>query len=100
MTNPLLADYELPPLRSIRPEHVEPAVREIITANRDRFNALLRGGIVSWNTVVVPIEEMQHRLARVWSPIGHLNSVLNSEELRTAYNACLPLLTAWYTELA
>jgi oligopeptidase A len=49
--------------------------------------------------LVVPLEEMQHRLARTWSPIGHMNGVVNSEELRTAYNACLPLLTAWHTDL-
>jgi oligopeptidase A len=43
---------------------------------------------------------MHHVLARAWSPIGHLNSVLNGEELRAAYNACLPLLTSYHTELA
>jgi oligopeptidase A len=43
---------------------------------------------------------MQHRLARTWSPVGHLNGVANSDELRSAYNACLPLLTAYHTELA
>jgi oligopeptidase A len=42
---------------------------------------------------------MHHRLARAWSPVSHLNGVMNSEELRAAYNACLPLLTAYHTEL-
>ena len=54
----------------------------------------------SWDSLVVPLEEMQHRLARTWSPVGHMNGVVNSDELRAAYNACLPLLTAWHTELA
>ena len=49
---------------------------------------------------MVPLEDMHHRLARTWSPVSHLNGVLNSDELRAAYNACLPLLTAWHTELA
>ncbi len=43
---------------------------------------------------------MQHRLSRTWSPVGHMNGVVNSDELRAAYNACLPLLTAWNTDLA
>ena len=43
---------------------------------------------------------MHHALARAWSPIGHLNNVMNGEELRAAYNACLPLLTSYHTELA
>jgi len=48
---------------------------------------------------VAPLEGMHHRLARAWSPVGHLNGVMNSDELRAAYNACLPLLTAYHTEL-
>ena len=43
---------------------------------------------------------MQHRLARTWSPVGHLNGVANGDELRAAYNTCLPLLTAYHTEIA
>src|SRR5262245_22055400 len=43
---------------------------------------------------------MHHRLARAWSPVGHLNGVMNGDELRAAYNACLPLLTTYHTELA
>jgi len=42
---------------------------------------------------------MHHRLGKAWSPVGHLNGVMNSDELRAAYNACLPLLTAYHTEL-
>ena len=50
--------------------------------------------------VVVPLEELRHRLARIWSPVGHLNAVMNSEALRAAYTACLPLLSEYYTDLA
>lgn len=100
MTNPLLESHELPAFADIRPEHVEPAIRELLDANRRELNALLDSGADTWDTLVAPLEEMQHRLARTWSPVGHLNGVLNSEPLRAAYNACLPLLTAWHTELA
>ncbi len=100
MLNPLLTDYQLPPFTRIRPEHAEPAVRTLLDGNRRQLAALLEAGADGWDGLVAPIERMHHVLARAWSPIGHLNSVLNGEELRAAYNACLPLLTSYHTELA
>ena len=100
MLNPLLTDYQLPPFARIRPEHAEPAVRTLLDGNRRQLAALLEAGADGWDGLVAPIERMHHVLARAWSPIGHLNSVLNGEELRAAYNACLPLLTSYHTELA
>jgi oligopeptidase A len=99
MNNPLQSDYTLPPFGSIRPEHVEPAIRERIDRNRAELAKLLDAPQASWDSLVAPLEQMQHRLSRTWSPVGHLNGVMNSDALRAAYNACLPLLTAWNTEL-
>jgi oligopeptidase A len=100
MDNPLLQDVTLPLFLAIRPAHVEPAVRQVLDENRRRIGELLDSGASGWDGLVVPLELMQHRLARTWSPVGHLNGVANDEELRAAYNACLPLLTAYHTELA
>ena len=99
MTNPLLTDAPLPRFQEIAASHVEPAVRQLLEQNRATIAALLEAGADRWDTLVVPIERMHHRLARAWSPVGHLNGVMNSDELRSAYNACLPLLTAYHTEL-
>jgi len=99
MNNPLLTDYKLPPFGSIRPEHVEPALRDLLDRNRAELTRLLANDAPSWDSLVEPLEQMQHRLSRTWSPVGHLNGVMNNDELRAAYNACLPLLTAWHTEL-
>jgi oligopeptidase A len=99
MTNPLLLDQPLPAFGAIEAAHVEPALRELLDANRAEIAALLDAGADGWETLVVPIERMHHRLARAWSPVSHLNGVMNSEALRAAYNACLPLLTAYHTEL-
>ena len=98
MTNPA-ETHELPAFAAIRAEHIEPAIREMLDENRARLEALLDSGRAPWDSLVVPLEEMHHRLARTWSPVGHMNGVVNSDELRAAYNACLPLLTAWNTEL-
>jgi oligopeptidase A len=99
MTNPLLQNHELPPFSAIRPEHIEPAIREVLDQNRAKLQALLDAKANTWQTLVMPLEEMQHRLSRTWSPVGHMNGVVNSDELRAAYNVCLPLLTAWHTDL-
>jgi oligopeptidase A len=100
MDNPLLQDATLPAFASIRPEHVEPAVRTVLDENRTRIAQLLDSGATGWDGIVAPIERMQHRLARTWSPVGHLNGVANSDALRAAYNVCLPLLTTYHTELS
>ncbi len=100
MENPLLAQSSLPAFAFIRPEHVEPAVREVLAASRARIDELAALGAPSFREVVEPLEELHHRVSRVWSPVNHLNAVLNSEALRASYNACLPLLCAYQTDLA
>ena len=99
MANPLLTDAALPLFKSIEPAHAEPAIRELLDSNHRQLQALLASGASGWNGIVAPLERMHHRLAQAWSPVGHLNGVMNSDELRAAYNACLPLLTAYHTEL-
>jgi len=98
--NPLLRAGRLPAFGDIRPEHVEPAVRSLLEHNRARIAALERLEEPTFATLVEPLEAMQHRLTRMWSPVSHLNAVLNSAPLREAYNACLPLLSAYHTDLA
>jgi Zn-dependent oligopeptidase len=53
-----------------------------------------------FDRVVVPLERARQRLGRVWSPVSHLNAVMNSEDLREAYNQCLAKLTGYATEMA
>ena len=100
MTNPLLTLRGLPPFTAIQPQHVEPAVDEVLNDNRAAIARLLGGGhAYTWSDFVEPLEELADRLRRVWSPVGHMNSVVNSPELRAAYNACLPKLSDYATEL-
>ncbi len=92
-------DASLPEFAAIQPAEIEARLRERIDDNRRALNALLDSGAAGWESLVVPLEEMHHGLARFWSPIGHLNAVMNNDDLRAAYNACLPVLSAWYTDL-
>jgi oligopeptidase A len=100
MENPLLGQEPLPPFALIRPEHVEPGVRELLERSRARIGQLESLGKPTFATVIEPLEELQHQVSRTWSPVSHLNAVLNSDALRAGYNACLPLLSAYQTDLA
>src|SRR3982750_1261968 len=98
-SNPLLRDSALPAFAEIRPEHVEEAIRTVLAANRERIRGIEATPKPTFATVAEPLEELQHRLTRTWSPVGHLNGVMNSEALREKYNACLPLLSEYGTEI-
>ncbi len=98
MPNPLLEPHLLPPFSRIEPEHVEPAIRQLIENNKLGIEALLANDEdYTWDNLLQPIEELEDTLAKTWSPVSHLNSVCNSETLREAYNACLPLLSEYST---
>ena len=100
MQNPLLLMDGLPPFAQIKPEHIEPAIDQLLAENRKRVEDLLAASTdYSWDNLVQPLEEMEERLGRVWSPVSHMNSVVNSDELREAYNACLPKLSDYGTEM-
>jgi oligopeptidase A len=98
--NPLLAGSPLPAFDAIRPEHVETAIRELLEDSRARVRQIEQAEPATFRTVVEPLEELGHRLSRTWSPVGHLNGVMNNEALREKYNACLPLLSAYGTDLS
>ena len=98
--NPLLSMTGLPPFQHIKPEHVEPALKAVMQANREQIEKLLNENEhYTWENLIQPIEDNEDRLGRIWSPVGHMNSVVNSDELRDAYNACLPLISEYSTEL-
>ena len=99
-SNPLLGDFTLPPFGSIKPEHVEPAIDYLLQLNRDGVEQLLETiEQPDWKNFVEPIEVLDDRLNRTWSPVSHMNSVINSDELRDAYNASLPKLAAYAAEM-
>lgn len=100
MNNPLLNDDFLPPFTAISAEHVEPAITEVLADARQQLVELLSKGVNDWQHLIEPLELADDRLSNVWSPISHLNSVKNSPALREAYNAVLPALSEYQTEVA
>jgi oligopeptidase A len=98
--NPLLDFSGLPRFADIRPEHVTAAVDPLLSENRALLARLAeQADAPTWEGFVAPLEDANERLSRAWSQVSHLHSVLDSPELREAYNANLPKITQYYAEL-
>ncbi len=103
MSNPLLEVHQLPPFRAIEAKHVIPAIDQLLSSNRQVIDELLEkvavSGDANWDSLVRVIEEMDDLLSQSFSPVSHMNSVVNTPELRDAYNASLPKLSEYQTEM-
>ena len=100
MSNPLLELDGLPPFSQIKPEHVKPAVDRLLAESRRLVEQLLeQNSCYSWDNLVEPLDTMDDRINRAWSPVGHMNAVVNSDALRETYNECLPVLSEYGTEM-
>jgi len=100
MTNPLLENNALPAFSTIKPEYVETALNKVLDqAKQTVIDILKNNENPTWESLVLPMEALDASIDKVWSPVSHLNSVMNSDELRVAYNACLPKLSQFGTEL-
>ena len=101
MTNPLLDFSGLPRFAEFTPACVTPAVDELLGENRALIARLSAPDVpATWGDFVEPLEDANERLGRAWGQVAHLNAVMNSPELRDVYNANLPKVTQYYTELA
>ena len=99
--NPLLDLSGLPRFAEIKPEHITPAVDELLARNRALTAKLLADATPpTWESFVQPFEDANEQLARAWGQVGHLNMVMNGPELREVYNANLPKVTQYYAELS
>ncbi len=98
MTNPLLQSTSLPQFSKIKPEHIKPAVEHAIANCKKTIADVLASNTeFTWDNLVAPVDEVDDVLGKLWSPISHMNSVVNSDELRESYESCLPLLSEYGT---
>ncbi len=100
MSDTQISGTTLPAFDRFRAGDVEPTIRELLQRSRGEVATLEAQPHPTFSNTVLPLEQLSHRLSRAWSPISHLNGVLNSDELRASYNACLPLLSNYWTDLA
>ena len=100
MRNPLLEPALLPPFSEITPELITPAIDELLKQGRDQVAALASDTQkATWDEVVAPLDTANDALSQAWSPVSHMNSVVNSDGLRDAYNENLAKLSEYWTEL-
>ena len=101
MNNPLLSNNTILPLFSkIKPEHIEPAITQLLEEARTVVKKHLQATTeYTWGNLIEPLENAEDKLNKAWSPVSHMNAVVNTDELRLAYNACLPKLSDYSTEM-
>ncbi|BBB59589.1 oligopeptidase A [Undibacterium sp. KW1] len=98
--NPLLDFSDLPRFADIRAEHVSPAIATLLEENRAVIAELEKNtGPVTWDRFVEPLENATEKLGRAWGIVGHLNAVVDTPEMRAAYNENQPAITEFWTEL-
>src|ERR1700694_2909225 len=97
-SNPLVDFSGLPRFADLKPEHVTPAVDQLLAEGRSAVAAAVQAG-PSWDAFVAPLEDANERIGRAWGQVAHLHAVLDSPVLREVYNANLPKLSQYWTEL-
>ena len=101
MTNPPFNRDLLPRFKDIDPDKIESMIRQLLEKNREQVDRLVsQPGPFTWDNLMQPLEEMGDELNKLWSPIGHVHSVMESESLRKAYNQALSLLTEYHTQIS
>lgn len=97
--NPLLSMQGLPPFSQIQVTHIVPAIETVLAENRQQIETLVVQASYTWDDFIQPLNELNDRLNRIWSPIDHLQRVVNTDALRVVYNQCLPLLSIYRSEI-
>ncbi len=102
--NPLLLQNPIEKIDQIKPDQVEPAILKVIEENNEAIESLVELAAnqqenTRWQDFMLPLEKLEDRIGKVWSPVSHLNSVCNSDDWRTAYDKGLALLTEYSTKL-
>ncbi len=100
MNNPLLEKTTLPQFSKIKSEYIEPAIDALLAESRVIVEQQLQAtSNYTWENLIEPIEDSEDKLNKAWSPVSHMNSVVDTDDLRDAYNACLPKLSEYSTEM-
>lgn len=98
--NPLLDYADLPPFAAIQAEQITPAVEAVLAAAREVVSQLTADTTpATWQDFVLPLTDATEKIGKVWGPVGHLHAVVNTPALREAYNANLPKISEFYSEL-
>jgi oligopeptidase A len=99
MANSLLTSHTLPPFSDIQVADIKPAITHLLAQGRAVQQQCLAEAEYCWDNLIAPLQEADDALNQVWSPVSHLNSVMNTPELRSVYQQCVEMISDYYTEL-
>ena len=98
MTTPAIEKVDgLPLFSAIEPKDIKPAIEKAIATCKQEIDEVVASKDYSYANLVLRLEEVDDKLSKMWSPVSHMNSVVSSDELREAHDACLPLLSEYGT---
>ena len=96
----MYAEQSLPDFSALNPEDYPVQCDALLNDSREAVAALLEdSGVPSWDSLMEPLEEVNDRIGQFWAPLSHLHSVISGEKWRSAYDECLPMLTAYNSEM-
>lgn len=93
--NPLLVTSGLPRFDEILPDHVVPAVRQVLEQAGKNLEDLEENLTPTWKKTIEALDEIDRPFEYAWGPVSHLFGVKNSPELREAYEAVMPEIVAY-----
>ena len=100
-SNPLLsfgrgiAQYD-----QVKSEQIAPAIEFLLSGCEAAVTKAIDPKTpASWNDLAEPLEDATEQLGRSWGVVSHLNAVADTPELRAAYGAMLPKVTAFFASL-
>ncbi|MDR7377916.1 oligopeptidase A [Rhodoferax ferrireducens] len=100
MTNPLLDFSDLPLFDQIQPEHVGPALDQLLARANTALDTVTQPDFpAQWTEIAKALDVSTEQLGRAWGAVSHLNSVADTPALRAAYNEALPRVTEFWTRL-
>ncbi|MES2879575.1 MAG: M3 family metallopeptidase [Pseudomonadota bacterium] len=100
MNNPLLSFDDLPLFDQITPEHVAPAIEQLLAQSDIALETVTAPDFPArWSDIAGVLDVSTEKLGRAWGAVSHLNSVADTPELRAAYNEALPKITEFFTRL-
>ena len=89
----------LPKFNAIKTDAIEDSVKKILEICESKLKQIEENAFPSWDAIMEPLDEIQIAIHQVWSPISHLHSVKNTEELRTVYAKIIEPMTSFYLRM-
>ncbi len=100
MTNSLLHNTPLPRFQHIQVNDIESGIDFLLEKNRNAIASLLKQTIFTWQNLIQATDDLDDELNRAWSPVSHMNAVINNDDLRQAYQACITKISDYGTEIS